>query len=426
MKTCAFHTLGCKVNQYETQGIRESFINAGYREVEFTEASDIYVVNTCTVTAKTDRDSRHLVRDAHRRNPHAKIVVTGCYAELDEDDIKGLPGVSLIVKNRHKARIVEIIDSKLPAGEKTDEPYQEFSISDFKNRTKAFLKVQDGCNNFCSYCKVPLVRGRSRSRDIKSSISEAERLISKGFKEIILTGICLGAWGEDLKAGMGLPDLIGRLINIEGDFRIRLSSIEPKYVASELIQLMKSSPKICRHLHIPLESGDDEILKMMNRPYSSNDYFDMVTKIRKAIPDIAITTDVLVGFPGEGERNFNNTYRLVKRINPPRVHIFPYSRREGTAASSMGDEPPREAVKKRMDKIKDLAGLASYGYRRKFLNKETSVLVENERDKKTGLLKGYDDRYIKVLLEGQDDLMSKIVKVRIKTVNRDETLAGIV
>lgn len=426
MKTCALNTLGCKVNQYETESIRESFIKAGYREVKFSEAADIYVINTCTVTAKTDKESRRLIREVHRRNPLAQIIVTGCYTELNEDEIKDIPGTHLIVKNRDKDRIVDIINSKKTAyTQSVNKRYPPLAISDFKDRTKAFLKIQDGCNNFCSYCKIPLVRGSARSRDIKSTISEMKRLISKNFKEIVLSGICLGAWGEDLSPKRSLNELLEQLVKLEGDFRIRLSSIEPKYVDTRLIALIKSSSRLCKHLHIPLQSGDDKILKMMNRLYTGDTYINIVKMIRSKIPEASITIDILVGFPGETEANFSNTYRLIEKIRPSRVHVFSYSKREGTAAANLGKELPKDIVKSRLSRIRDLVLHISYKYRKDFLKKETKVLVEQERDKWTGLLKGYDDKYIRVLLEGSDYYKSRIIPVKIQKVEMERTFGKI-
>jgi threonylcarbamoyladenosine tRNA methylthiotransferase MtaB len=426
MKTCAFYTLGCKVNQYETQSIRESFIKAGYEEVKFNRHSDIYVINTCTVTARTDKESRRLIREVHRRNPLARIVVTGCYVELNEDEIKDIPGVRFIVKNRDKDKIIDIINSKeIHYTQSSDNVYLSLAISDFKDRTKAFLKVQDGCNNFCSYCKIPFVRGRSRSRDIESAVAEFKCLITKGFKEIVLTGICIGAWGEDFSAKRCFSELLERLVSLGGDFRIRLSSIEPKYVNIRLALLIESSPKLCRQLHIPLQSGDDEILKKMNRPYTADKYIDIIEMIRSKIPEISITTDILVGFPGETDENFSNTCRLIEKIRPSRIHIFSYSPRERTAVLGLGGEISKDIVKKRMSEMKDLASSLSYKYRKDFLQRETKVLVEQERDRQTGFLKGYDDKYIKILLKGPDYYKSKIIPVRIEKIEMDSTFGVI-
>jgi len=424
MKTCAFRTLGCKVNQYETQAMRELFTSAGYREVSFRSPSEVYVINTCTVTAKTDREGRYLIRQANRTNPRGRVIVTGCYTELDEEKIRSIPGVSLIVKNRDKARIIQMLE---PGAEGTKDPetgYTALSVSDFKGHTKAYLKVQDGCDNFCSYCKVPLARGRSRSRSPESAVEEMKRLVDKGFKEIILTGICLGAWGGDFKPGRRLIDLLRPLASVEGDFRIRLSSVEPKYVDEALTAFIRSSPKICRHLHVPLQSGDDDVLRMMNRPYTADGFRAMIASARKTLPEVSITTDALVGFPGESDSAFDNTCRLLEDILPSRIHVFPYSRREGTAASLYKDGPPFDAVRRRLEKIRSLASSSSFSYRKRFLNRATGVLIETERDRSTGLLKGYDDKYIKVVLSGPDSYMSSITPVRIERVEKDCTIGA--
>ncbi|MFH0840040.1 MAG: tRNA (N(6)-L-threonylcarbamoyladenosine(37)-C(2))-methylthiotransferase MtaB [Candidatus Omnitrophota bacterium] len=432
MKTCAFYTLGCKVNQYETQAIRENFIKAGYKERDFSRSCHVYVINTCTVTEKTDKESRRLMRKAHRQNPRAKIVVTGCYAELDRAEINAIDGVSFIIKNKDKDKIADIVDSKKTARRlRPTAKYPEPGISDFKDRSKAFLKIQDGCNNLCSYCKVPIVRGYSRSRNEEAVIAEAKRLLKKGFKEIVLTGICLGSWGEEYVPEKSIEDLLRKLTAIKGDFRIRLSSIEPKYANNGLLGAIKRSPKICKHLHMPLQSGDDKILKMMNRPYTFREYAKIAQNARRKVPSIAITTDILIGFPSEGSKNFRNTCKLMARIRPSRIHIFPYSRREGTAASKLQGELPKNVVAGRIKVMKALAEQYSYEFRKKFKDKIVKVLVEAERDKKTGFLKGYDDHYINVLISGtlgkkNERYISKVIPVRIQKVDKELTLASLI
>ncbi len=429
MRTCAFYTLGCKVNQYETQSIRECFARAGYREREFNKPCNVYVINTCTVTLKADKESRRLIREVHRRSPRAKVIVTGCYVELNESELRDMSGNHIIVRQRDKGKIVDIIASKmvLPQFIQSidNKEYPPFDISDFKNRTKAFLKVQDGCNNFCSYCKVSLVRGRSRSRDMASALAEMRRLLAKGFKEIVLTGICLGAWGEDLSPRRSLSELLEELIKPEGGFRIRLSSIEPKYVNNRLISVMKSSRKLCRHLHIPFQSGDDEILKAMNRPYTVDEYLNIVEMARDNIPEISVTTDIMVGFPQETEVNFGNTCRFIEKAKPSRIHVFTYSKREGTSAFLLKAEVPKNMAKERLMRIKLLESKISYGYRKNFLQKVAEVLIEAERDEDTGLLKGYDDRYIKILMGGRDIYKSRIMPVRIESIDKNRTIGAI-
>ena len=407
------HTLGCKVNQYESQAMREILLREGFEESLSKEATDIYIINTCTVTHHADKESRYFAGMFHRTNPNAKIVIAGCYAERNADEISALPGVTHIVKNADKASIADILGetrSPKPVTRETD----CLSITDFKDRTKAFVKIQDGCENHCSYCKVPLVRGGLRSKPLDKVIEEIKVLLSHGFKELVFTGICLGAWGKDISPLGNLVDVLRAIEKIKGDFRIRLSSIEPKYVTDELIKFISESKKICRHLHIPLQSGDDEILKSMNRPYTTGDYRALTEKLKNAIPDIAISTDIMVGFPGETEKHFRNTLNFVKAISLARIHIFTFSKRDGVAASDMPGEVSEGVSKKWYLALKAAALEASYVYRSRFIGKNVKVLVEAKRDKKSGLLTGYSDNYIKVLFAGDDALMKRIVSVEVK------------
>ncbi|MDP2913751.1 MAG: tRNA (N(6)-L-threonylcarbamoyladenosine(37)-C(2))-methylthiotransferase MtaB [Candidatus Omnitrophota bacterium] len=441
------HTLGCKVNQYESQAMRELLLNAGFVECLSKDIADIYIVNTCTVTNRADKESRNMISLFHRRNPLAKIAVTGCYVENNSEELSGLPGVTNIVLNKQKGRIADILNSQDPgpepltsfglgpasngagfgAGRRLPVQGEEMlSITDFKGRTKAFVKIQDGCDNFCSYCKVPFVRGHSRSKSLNAILTEVETLVAKGFQEIVLTGICLGAWGMDLFPeavakgsglnGASLVDVLKAIDGIDGKFRVRLSSIEPKYVTDELIDFMARNKRMCRHLHIPLQSGDDEILKKMNRPYRTSEYKAMVDKVRERIRDAAITTDVLIGFPGESDSNFRNTVNFIKAILPSRTHIFTFSRRMGTAAYGMGPGAPNELLKRRYNELNSVILSASYLYRTKFLNKIVDVLAETRRDKESRLLAGYSDNYIKVLFHGDDGLARRIVPVKITDI----------
>ena len=303
MKTIKFYTLGCKVNQYDTQSIREQFLKNGYQEIDNGKTADTYFINTCTVTAIADRKAKNIIRHCVKENPKARIIVTGCLVEKDALSLSDIKGIDFLISKRF---------------------FRE-GISNFCGHTRAFLKIQDGCNNSCAYCKVPLVRGVSRSRPLLEIIKEAKKLVQNGFQEIVLSGICLGAFGKDLKEAISLVDAIEGLENIEGLLRIRLSSLEAVDVSDRLIQQMAESQKLCWHLHIPIQSGDDEILKKMQRSYKRKDYLELINKIKKHIPQVALTTDVLVGFPGEAEENFQNTLNLIKEILPLKVHIFPYS-----------------------------------------------------------------------------------------------------
>ena len=331
-----FHikTLGCKVNQYEGQAIREALLRAGFQECQRNDTADIYIVNTCTVTRQADSESRQVVRQFNRKNHLADIVVTGCCVERNSDAevFSTLPGVSHLIKNADKWRIADILNGGNKSETVASEPFIESTISDFKDRAKAFIKIQDGCDQGCSYCRVWQVRGPVKSKPVDVICREAKALVDKGFKELILTGICLGAWGKDLEKRVCLVDVLKSLETVEGSFRIRLSSIEPGYISDDLIDYIASKRSICRHLHIPLQSGDDDILRKMNRAYTVGAFLSLVEKIRSAIPDIGISTDVIVGFPGETEAHFKNTVRTTKQILPVRTHIFPFSKRRGTAA----------------------------------------------------------------------------------------------
>ena len=421
MRTVRFITLGCKVNQYDTQVIREQFLNTGFKEIDNHLPRDIYVINTCTVTQRADSESLNLIRRTIKENPKAKIIVTGCLTELDEDKIKNIDGVSLIVKNKDKNRIIEILkrkDTQLIT-------HNSQLITFFKGHTRVFLKIQDGCNNFCSYCKVPLVRGTSRSRAMATITQEAEQLVKNGFKEIVLCGICLGAYGKDLPNQANLAEVIDALEKIEGLLRIRLSSIEAGDISEELLGRMAQSKKLCPHLHIPVQSGDNEILKKMNRNYCREDYLNVIKKIKMAIPEIAITTDVLVGFPGEREDNFQNTLNLIGEIAPLRVHIFPYSRRLGTAAAILKDKINPLLTKERISRLRAISKRCALAYKRQFLNKDRDVLIEERSKENKKYWKGYTDNYIEVRIESGRNLKNQLIRVKLKKISNACTEAGL-
>jgi len=433
MPTVKFFTLGCKVNQYDTQVIREQFQAVGYQEIDNGSPADICVINTCTVTKRADMDSLNIIRKAIRHNPKGKVIVTGCLTELDSDKIKEIKGVNLIIKNNNKHKILEHLFLKFPSlNPQTQEPAnpqtrkcansltrqranpQINTISYFKGHTRAFLKIQDGCDNFCSYCKVPLVRGLPFSKPLPEILYEADKIIKSGVKEIVLSGICLGKYGKDLSPKISLVEVIRKIEKIEGLFRIRLSSIEALDVNDELIGEMALSKKICRHLHIPLQSGDNSILREMNRDYSADYFLDLICKLRNRIPDIAITTDVIVGFPGETDEGFMNTIRLIQAITPLKVHIFAYSPRPQTPAfKKYGYLRDEMAIKERLAYIKKIANECAADSKRRFLNKEMEVLVEGRNKDKPDFWEGYTDNYIKVLFKGNLGLKNQFVNVKL-------------
>ncbi|MGD0335596.1 MAG: MiaB/RimO family radical SAM methylthiotransferase [Candidatus Omnitrophota bacterium] len=409
-KTIKFYTLGCKVNQYETQQMREKFIRLGFRELENGLPASVYVINSCTVTQRADSESLNFIRRAKRENRGAQIIVTGCLTELDGSKIRKVYPNSLIVKNRDKEKLL---------GEKR-------GISSFRGRTRAFLKIQDGCNNHCAYCKVPLARGPSRSRPLEEIVCEAKRLAGNGFKEIVLTGICLGSYGKDFKNELTICAVIEELEKIDGISRIRLSSIEAAQITDGLIDKLAVSNKLCPHLHIPIQSGDDQILKKMNRRYTSANYLSLVSKIRSKIPLIAITTDVLVGFPGETEENFQNTVKLLREITPLKTHIFPYSEREGTPAQEKYKQPLSPLLlKKRSSFLAETAGKLSIMYKKQFLGRKLNVLVEGRLKAAPSFWVGYTDNYIRVLIRSGLDLSNRLIQVELRTIMKDDVTSRI-
>lgn len=418
MKKASFYikTLGCKVNQYESQVIREGFLRKGHEEADSILKADICVINTCTVTSMSDSKSLRLVRSAIKGGKKC-VIVTGCMTEDRDLNLTKFSGARFIVRNKDKYRIPEIIDNDhrsrvLP---RETGKGQGYNISGLKGHTRVFVKIQDGCDNVCSYCKVRIVRGKSRSRAFSNILNECRTLIAKGTKEIILTGICLGAYGADLKEDINLSKLIAKICRIDGDWRLRLSSIEPKDINEELLSQFQKQKRLCRHLHIPFQSGDNDVLKKMKRPYTRNGYLRIVEKIKRSIPDVAISVDIMVGFPGETEERFQNTMDFIKTVKPMRMHIFPFSKRKGTAAYGYRDNPG-SVKKERRDKISDLSKRLSLDFLERFLDKDVELLLEDRRDQ-DGYLRGYTDTYIKVYIDGPDILKGQFVNCRPTLTN---------
>jgi threonylcarbamoyladenosine tRNA methylthiotransferase MtaB len=407
MRTVKFYTLGCKANQYDTQLIRESFIRQGFKELDDAKPANTCVINTCTVTHRADADSFNLIRKAKRENPKARIIVTGCLAELDGEEIAKIPGVSQIIK---KGALLEEGRDK--------------GITYFKGHTRAFLKIQDGCNNSCSYCKVPRVRGSSRSKPLNKIIAEATRLIENGFKELVLSGICLGAYGRDLRPKLSLVNALEALENLNGLLRLRLSSIEAGDISDGLIDKMAQSQRICPHLHIPFQSGDNEILKRMNRGYTFQDYSRLTRRIKARIPEIAITTDIMVGFPGEREGHFQNTIKLIRKIAPLKVHIFPYSSRNGTAAGNLKNRLNPAIVKERALRLKEISRDCSIDYKKRFLNKKMDVLIEERVKENRGYWEGYTGNYIKVRVKSGPNLKNRLILLQLNKIGEDYIIAS--
>ncbi|MGB9619914.1 MAG: tRNA (N(6)-L-threonylcarbamoyladenosine(37)-C(2))-methylthiotransferase MtaB [Armatimonadota bacterium] len=423
MPTVAFYTLGCKVNQYETEKIRQALELAGFETVSFGSRADAYVINTCTVTAVADSKSRAALRRAIRLNPEAYVVVTGCYAELEPDRVQGVEGVDLVVPNDQKSTIPERIVARFSLELGGERQFQ--SIPDAMRvlprlRTRAVVKVQDGCDQFCSYCIVPHARPGKRSRPVEDIVSEIEALAQFGYKEVVLTGIRLGAYSD---SSLGLPELVLRAAAVEGIARVRLSSVEPWEVDEALIDVL-CHPKVCRHLHIPLQSGDDDVLKRMNRPYTAKQYLDLLGRIRKRVPGIGITTDVIAGFPGETERAFENTCALVEAAEFSRLHVFRYSPRARTAAAAIPEQIDSATKKARADKLAEMGKTAVRRFAQSFVGQTLEVLVEGRSVRRREpapdgslILSGFADNYTAVRFAGDASLVGRIVPVKITEVD---------
>ena len=405
MRTFAFVTFGCKVNQYESQALRERFSRRGLVEVDPDGGADLFVINTCTVTETASTEARRTVRRLARRFPFSEITVTGCAADSHKEEFLGLPGVRRVATHGEKASLCD--DPRLAPADTAPSIF-DLTISRFDRHTRAFLKVEDGCDLNCSFCIIPKVRGTAVSRPLGSAVDEARRLVANGYKEIVLTGVHLGSYGKDLAERSLLPDLVDRLLGVDGLERLRLSSIEANEISDALIDLMAAEPRFCPHLHLPLQSGDDEVLRAMRRRYNSRQYLAACDRVSERVPDPSFTADVIVGFPGETEERFENTIDVCRRVGFSRIHIFPYSRRRGTDAAGMADLPSR-VKKERLHRLERLAAELTDRYARRFLGREVEVLLEGDG--------GYTERYLKARVDGAPNT---IVRARVERVEHGE------
>lgn len=421
MPTVAFHTLGCKVNHYETEGIWNMFKEHGYERVDFDRISDVYVINTCTVTNTGDKKSRQIIRRAVRKNPDAIVCVTGCYAQTSPGEVLDIPGVDVVVGTQNRKNMIKLIEehkkTRLPVNGvsniMTSKVFEEMDVPEFSDRTRASLKIQEGCNNFCTFCIIPWSRGLLRSRKPENVIEQAQKLVDAGYKEIVLTGIHTAGYGEDMK-DYNFANLLEDLeTKVEGLKRIRISSIEASQITDEVIEVLDKSTKIVRHLHIPLQSGSNTVLQRMRRKYSAEFYEEKVNRIKEALPGLAITSDIIVGFPGETEEEFLETYEFVQRIGYSELHVFPYSRRTGTPAARMENQVPEDIKEERLQKMIDLSDKLAKQYAAKYENTVLDVIPEEKSSTKLGSLVGYTDNYLKVQFEGPEELIGSIVRVKI-------------
>nr|WP_309099860.1 tRNA (N(6)-L-threonylcarbamoyladenosine(37)-C(2))-methylthiotransferase MtaB [Fredinandcohnia onubensis] len=423
MSLVAFHTLGCKVNHYETEAIWQLFKESGYERTEFESTADVYVINTCTVTNTGDKKSRQVIRRAIRKNPDAVICVTGCYAQTSPAEIMAIPGVDIVVGTQDRKKMLEYIEQYKEERQpingvgnimKTRE-YEELDVPSFTDRTRASLKIQEGCNNFCTFCIIPWARGLMRSRDPQEVIKQAQQLVNAGYKEIVLTGIHTGGYGEDMKdynLAALLRDLESKVIGLK---RIRISSIEASQITDEIIEVLDKSKKVVRHLHVPLQSGSNTVLKRMRRKYTMEFFAERLTKLRQALPGLAITSDVIVGFPGETEEEFMETYNFINEHKFSELHVFPYSKRTGTPAARMEDQIDEEVKNERVHRLISLSDQLAKEYASNYEGEVLEVIPEeiDKDDPTSGLYIGYTDNYLKVKFDATEDMIGKIVKVKI-------------
>ncbi len=423
MKKAALHNLGCKVNAYETEAMQQRLKENGYVIVPFTEEADVYIINTCTVTNIADRKSRQMLHRAKKRNPNAIVVAAGCYVQTAKETCEADESVDIIIGNNRKKDIIQILEEYQAKKKNTDtiidinhtKEYEDMPVTQMENHTRAYIKIQDGCNQFCTYCVIPYARGRVRSRDAESIKMEVQKLAEAGFKEIVLTGIHLSSYGIDKEETCTLLTLIKQLHTIAGIERIRLGSLEPKIITEDFVKSISSLQKVCPHFHLSLQSGSDTVLKRMNRRYTSEEYEKGCQILRKYYKNPAITTDIITGFPGETEEEFQETYAFAKRIAFYDMHIFKYSRREGTKAAAMEQQIPEQTKTERSDQLLTLAEKLSEEYRKRFIGQEMDILIEEtETIEGEQYQVGHTCEYIKVAVKEKENLCGKIIRVRLK------------
>lgn len=437
MKKAAFYTLGCKVNQQDSEALAGIFKDAGYTVVDFKEIADVYVINTCTVTHLGDRKSRQMIRKAIKENKEAKVVVTGCYAQTSPGEVLAIPGVDLIIGTRDRHNIVQLVEELEEKSEPVNLVADIMAAREFEDlpvpsdsRTRAFIKVQEGCNQFCTYCIVPYARGPIRSRPIDKVVDEVTKLVETGFKEVVLTGTHTGMYGRDLAKldmnGITLAKLVRALVQIDGLERLRISSVDPNDFTDELVKILVESPVVCPHFHIPLQSGDDQILTRMRRPYTTADYVSLIAKLRQKSQEVAFTTDVMVGFPGETREQFENTVKIIKQVGFSDLHVFKYSPRKGTPAAEFLDQVEAEIKEERSQQLLTLTKDLQEKYCSAFINEVRKVLVEKIWQPEKGnrafelevhsnqvLWEGLTDNYIRVIFPGEEQLNKGLVPVRL-------------
>lgn len=424
MMSVAFETLGCKVNQYETEAMAELFISRGYKIVEYEQIADIYIINTCTVTNLGDKKSRQAIRKAKRQNPNSILAVCGCYSQIEPEKVCQIDGVNIVVGTKYRDKIVDLIESydknngvlNLVSCIDRDCEFEKLSVNNMANRTRAYIKIQDGCNQFCTYCIIPYARGNIRSRMPDDIMSEVKNIVTNGFKEVVLTGIHIASYGKDLD-DMNLLKITQMIHSIDGLERIRFSSIEPNILTDRFLDGITNLPKVCDHMHLSLQSGCDRILKLMNRHYSTQQYLESVKRLKQYMPNSAVTTDIIVGFPSETDRDFEDTCEFIQQVKFSKIHVFPYSPKTGTPAAKMKEQIENRIKNERVKKIYEIEKYMRYEFLKQNLNKKLDVLFEKQLEK--GIFEGYTTNYIKVFSNSDIDLKNNIKAVKLVDIKND-------
>ncbi len=426
MNKVAFYTLGCKVNQYETEAMAEAFEHAGYEVVDFEEAADVYVINTCTVTGLSSRKSRQAIRRAKQLNRGAVVAAVGCYPQTAREEVENIPEVDIVAGTADRLRLPEYVE-RFRNGEgritavgniMKNREFEDMKIERYKGRTRAFLKIQEGCSQFCSYCIIPYARGPIRSRPAEDVAAEVCKLAEAGFKEVVLTGIHIASYGKD-RGQIRLMDLVKLIHGVEGIERIRLGSIEPTMITEEFVAQAAAMEKLCPHYHISLQSGCDETLARMNRKYKTAEYKKAVEMLREQIPDAAVTTDVMVGFPGETEEEFNKTFEFLETIRFARMHVFKYSPRKGTPAAAYEGQVDGTVKEYRSAKVIELSDRCAFEFHSRFLGREMPVLYEQEVKGSSGVYEGLTPNYIRVLTDADNGVLGNIIATKLQKAGKE-------
>lgn len=429
-KKIAFITLGCKVNLYDTEAMAELFTEKGYEVVDFEEYADVYLINTCTVTNLGDKKSRQMIRRAKRINPNSVVVATGCYAQVASEEVAKIEGINIVIGTKNRSEIVETVENYVDEngvvnnvsdimGEKEFEPLQ---ISRLTNRTRAYIKIQEGCNRYCTYCIIPYARGPIRSRKPEEVIEEIKKLAENGFKEVVLTGIHVASYGLDL-GNITLADIIEKVHSVNGIERIRFSSMEPLAIDDDFVARMAKLPKVCDHYHLSLQSGCNRTLKRMNRKYNAEQYAEACERLRNAFPNVAITTDIIVGFPDETEEDFKESLAFAKKMKLDKIHTFPYSPKKGTPAAKMKNQISGDVKSQRSKEMIALSDKMNIDFLNNNIGKTVPVLFE---DMENGFWQGHTTNYIKVLVKSDENLNNKIVDVKLDKIHGVEIVEGTV